>query len=292
MKITLNLQKLHRQDLSAIANHNTRAAGGHAEPISVLPGHLHFGPNTSIEFEHGPSRIETAKSLAKRKDAVIVQSFLFQLGDKTDWRNLDGTVKKTPPVNINQFCDECLAFVRSKYTSENVIRCDLHLDETTPHFTIWTTPINKAGKLAQKSFIDGARSMKQFRTAFEDQIIAAFPDLDIARGSPGGGGKPHDPIQGAWQDHIKSLREESDRLMQKIAEADRHLHEKTLSLSKQNKQIAEAGKTLMAYQEKFKTLQIEIEYLQLQVKILNDPALPEMTSQVRNDNDNMIDDPG
>ena len=292
MKITLNLQKLHRQDLLAIQNHNARTGPGHAEPDSVLPSHLHFGSNSSVKFEHGQARLEMAKNLAKRKDAVLIQSFLFQLGDKKDWRNQDGTVKKLPPVEIDRFCAECLEFVRSKYSSDNLVRCDLHQDETTPHFTVWVTPIDESGKLAQKSFIDGARSMKQFRTEFEDQIIAKFLDLNIERGSPGGGGKPHDPIQGTWQDHIKSLRDENDRLTQKIAEAEKNLHEQNMRLSKQNKQIIEAEKTLMSYQAKLKNLQIEIEYLQLQVKILDDPALPEMTSQVRNDNDNMIDDPG
>ena len=290
MKITLNLQKLHRQDLLAIQNHNARTGPGHAEPISVLPPHLRFGPNTSIEFDHGSARIEKAKSLAKRKDAVLIQSFLFQIGDKSDWRNLDGTVKKTPPADISKFATECLEFVRSKYTAENIVRYDLHLDETTPHFTIWAVPIDKAGKLAQKSFIDGARSMKQFRTGFEDQIIAKFPDMDIERGSPGGGGKPHDPTLGVWQDHIKSLRDENDRLTQKIVEAEKNLHEQTMRLSKQNKQIIESEKILAAYQAKFKTLQIEIEYLQLQVKILDDSeAAPEMAPRVSS---NMIDDPG
>ena len=290
MKITLNLQKLHRQDLLAIQNHNARTGVGHAEPDSVLPSHLHFGKNVSVEFEHGQSRLETAKSLAKRKDAVIVQSFLFQLGDKNDWRNLDGTVKKPPLVDIDRFCVECLEFVRSKYTSKNIIRYDLHLDETSPHFTVWATPIDSSGKLAQKSFIDGARSMKQFRTEFEDQIIAKFPDMNIEHGSPGSGGKPHDPTLGVWQDHIKSLRDENDLLTQKIVEAEKNLHEQTMRLSKQNEQIIEAEKILAAYQSKFKTLQIEIEYLQLQVKILDDSeATPSLAPQANN---NMIDDPG
>ena len=291
MKITLNLQKLHRQDLLSIQNHNTRKDdSGHAEPASILPMSLHFGKNVSVEFEHGQARLEMAKSLAKRKDAVIVQSFLFQIGDKKDWRNQDGTVKKIPPMDIDRFCAECLAFVRSKYTSENVIRYDLHLDETSPHLTVWATPIDKMGKLAQKSFINGSKSMKLFRTEFEDQIIAKFPDLDIERGSPGGGGKPHDPIQGTWQDHIKSLRDENDRLTQKITEAEKNLHEQNMRLSKQNKQIIEAEKILAAYQSKFKTLQIEIEYLQLQVKILDDSeATPSLAPQANN---NMIDDPG
>ena len=284
MKITLNLQKLHRQDLLAIQNHNTRTTGGHAEPASALPPNLHFGPNTSTEFEHGQSRLETAKSLAKRKDAVIVQSFLFQLGDKGDWRNPDGTVKKTPPIDIDRFCAECIEFVRSKYTSENVIRCDLHLDETSPHLTVWAVPIDSSEKLAQKSFIDGSRSMKLFRTQFEDRIIAKFPDMDIERGSPGGGGKPHVPSEGTWQDHIKSLRNENERLMQKIVETNKNLNEKTLRLSKQNKQILEAEKALASYQAKLKNLQIEIEYLQLQIKIIKDMEASEPMLSVRNDN--------
>lgn len=190
MKITMNLQKLHRQDLVAISNHNNRSDGGHAEPVSVLPKALWFGQNLSHEY---PGVIDHAMTLAKRKDAVIAQSFLFQVGNQDDWRNLDGTPKNPPPIDMDKFFKECMRFITEKYGSENIARYDLHLDESSPHLTVWVTPI-KAGKLAQKSFIDGAKSMTIFRNHWEEKILSAFrhDHVSLERGVTGGGGQPHD----------------------------------------------------------------------------------------------------
>lgn len=191
MKITMSLKKIHRQDIVAIRNHNERSDGGHAEPRSVLPEHLWLGKNTSKENQ---GVIERALGLAKRKDAVIAQSFLFQVGNQKDWRNDDGTPKKKPPIDTYKFFKECMRFIKEKYGAENVVRWDVHMDESSPHFSIWVTPI-KNGKLAQKSFIDGAPSMSIFRKDWEDKIMSAFQNdgVSLKRGVRGEGGKPHDP---------------------------------------------------------------------------------------------------
>jgi hypothetical protein len=207
MKITMNLQKLHRQDLVAIRNHNARTDGGHAEPSSVLPKHLWLGVNSSKEY---PGVIERALSLAKRKDAVIVQSFVFQAGKQSDWRNEDGTPKKPPPADVHKFFRECIKFIKEKFGSDNLARFDAHFDESSPHLSVWVTPIDTSGKLAQKSFINGAKSMTIFRREWEEKILSAFKNDDVSLevGEKGGGGKPHDPDKSTvLDDYLSSFPE-------------------------------------------------------------------------------------
>ena len=266
MKITLNLQKLHLHDIAAIKNHNTRDDGIHAEPASVLPKHLHFGENRSEESDLYQSRLDTAKSLAKRKDAVIVQSFLFQVGDKKDWRNEDGSVKLPPPIDIEAFAEECFEFTKTKYGVENILRYDLHMDESSPHLTIWAVPIDKSGKLAQKSFIDGTRSMKDFRAALESQIMARFPNVPLERGSPGGGGKKHDPGKGTWPDHIEALRAESERLARLVAD-------RTEMLESINAQIGASARALQDSARKVKDCNKEIDELHKRIKNLESMSM-------------------
>ena len=71
-------------------------------------------------------------------------------------------------------------FVAQTFGQENIVRFTLHLDEKTPHFHCVFVPINDKGRLAARSFINGASQLK----AYQDQYALAMAPFGLNRGIP------------------------------------------------------------------------------------------------------------
>lgn len=62
------------------------------------------------------------------------------------------------PENIKPWAMDNAKWLRSIFGNENIIDCQLHLDEETPHIHALVIPIDERGKLNSRAFIGGSRN--------------------------------------------------------------------------------------------------------------------------------------
>ena len=144
---------------------------------------------------------ERATKLAKRKDAVVGLSLIFQIGNQTDWRNEpepefpEGQPKGAIADPINALCRAVRAWASQEFGEENVVGIDLHTDESTPHVHLVVTPVHE-GRLQAKHWLDGPAACAKLRKRAWSAVNALVP----CQYTPGAaGGLPHDPLKAAGQ---------------------------------------------------------------------------------------------
>lgn len=143
--------------------------------------------------------VEKAKRLAKRKDAVVAISMIFQLGNQTDWREQptaahpEGLPRVALLPHMNSLCRGVREWAEKEFGADNVVSVEIHTDESTPHLHLVVTPVHDE-KLQAKHWCNGAASLAQLRHrawSVVNQHIACHY-------TPGAlGGKPHDPAMAA-----------------------------------------------------------------------------------------------
>jgi hypothetical protein len=140
-----------------------------------------FDEKDHVTFFENFARLDDAKNLAIRKDAVVGHSMVIQVGNQTDWREnptLEFPNGKPKIIDKSQFksmANEILKWAEEKYTKENIVSLELHLDESTPHFHLVTTPIDKENKLRHKSFIDSKFEMVRMRKTLHEKVNSVIP---------------------------------------------------------------------------------------------------------------------
>lgn len=197
MKYSCDVQKLKIDDLKGI--------DGYLERKDKKEHHIKnekewFDKVNHVTFYKNEEVLETAKNLAKRKDATLGFKHTFQVGNQFDWReepSEDFPSGKPKPIDREQFkaMGGAILDVAVKiYGKENIARLELHLDESSPHFHLVGTCV-KDGKLNQKEFLktplDLTRMRKQFYTEISKIMKCEYEEgntketnLEV--------GKPHD----------------------------------------------------------------------------------------------------
>lgn len=196
MKFKMDIEKHSSIAAGRIHGHNTRA-----HPTeSQLPRAAWYDPEGRIEVARfRPEQIDAARSLAKRKDAVIAIEIVVQIGNQGDWRDmptLDHPHGRPRPGMKGLMKDMALAALdaaRREFGEENVVGADLHLDESTPHVHIVITPIHE-GRLQAKHWLDGKATCAKLRRRIHEVVSARVP----CTYTPGNAGHtPHDPTRAA-----------------------------------------------------------------------------------------------
>lgn len=153
----------------------------------------------------------------KRKDAVVAVSFVVQVGNQGDWRDLpseDFPEGKPRPWDEIKGSVEALTkaakeWAINEFGEENVVGIDLHLDESSPHVHVVVTPVKvcpvkskgveisptPVPQLLAKEWLDGASRCAALRKRAWQVTNGHIPCTYV----PGGkaGGAPHDPDQAA-----------------------------------------------------------------------------------------------
>jgi len=167
---------------------------------SQLPQHAWLtkqGHHPCMEWRQ--KRLESAKALAKRKDAVIAIEFIIQIGDQTYWRE---TPTKENPYGRprSSICKDLKSLLMAsrdaavqEFGEDNLVGVDLHTDESSPHVHVVVTPV-KAGRLQAKAWLNGARMCAKLRAQMFSVVNRYLP----CEYTPGArGGAPHDPSRAA-----------------------------------------------------------------------------------------------
>jgi hypothetical protein len=196
MKLSFNVEKCNRQNIGQAKAHNTRSR----EVSSQLPKDAWFTPaghHTFVDWDD--SKLELAKSMAKRKDAVVAIKVHIQIGNQSDWRELPddenphGKPKKPRPAKLDALKAGVMLALEREFGMQNLVSVELHTDESTPHVQAVITPI-KDGKLQAKAWLDGKASLQGLRERIHANINR---HVSCSYEKGGRGGEPHDEAKAA-----------------------------------------------------------------------------------------------
>lgn len=67
---------------------------------------------------------------------------------------------------------QALDWIKERHGVENVLSAVIHRDETTPHMTVMTIPIDKNGKLNARALVGSRQQLSAMQTDFADRVGA------------------------------------------------------------------------------------------------------------------------
>ena len=131
-------------------------------------------PDIDLTRSHLNYAIEnlTAEHLNARVKARIKQLNLKKR-PRSDAVGLEDIVIKASPdfmLNLDfetreQYFSDALHFLQNRYGKENVLYCQCHLDESSPHIHVGIVPITPDGRLSAKSLFS-PKTLEQLQTDF------------------------------------------------------------------------------------------------------------------------------
>lgn len=225
---TLATMKLKKTDIGRAKGHNCREHPTESQ-IRRQAWFSHEGRHELVPWND--AKLEEAKQLAKRKDAVVAISLIVQVGNQTEWRNAptdecpEGEPVKGAKETMNRLCKGAKAWALEEFGADNIVSMELHTDESSPHVHLVVTPI-KDGKLQAKNWLDGRSRVASLR----QRACAAMQPYLPCTYTPGNGkgGKLHDPALSAGQNSpqpglldrvamVKPLQKENQELKARVA---------------------------------------------------------------------------
>ncbi len=194
------------------------------------------GHHTIVEWDD--SKIEKAKGLAKRKDAVVAIGFSIQLGAQTDWRDppTEDFPEGKPRTNkavLNKMYKGAREWAIEAFGKENLVSVEVHTDESTPHVQLVVTPIN-AGKLQAKHWLNGGGTCATLRRK-ACEVMNRYVACHYTPGNPGG--EPHNPSLSAGE---KAAPEKKSVLDRVFKNREKELEHENLLLKEQIRALEQA----------------------------------------------------
>ena len=104
-------------------------------------------------------------------------------------------------MNAVEYLNTCHNWARDKFGQENVFLISHHLDETTPHVSMYIVPIDDKGKLNCRHFLGGKEKMIELQDDFYKTLHEKFQHLE--RGERGSKAR-HQSIQ-TWYGKAERL---------------------------------------------------------------------------------------
>lgn len=214
MKFVMSIEKKNRATSGRIVGHNERLH----KTESQLPKEAWFTPEgLHIITPFRADQMKKARSLKKRKDAVLAVEVILQVGNQTEWRDFpteehpQGKPKKGSAAKMNLLIKGAKEAAIHNFGAENIVSIVLHTDESSPHIHVVFTPIHD-GKLQAKFWTGGTSRCAEFRKALHSVVEKHLP-CDYTPGEAGG--EPHDRSKAAG---AVNGPQPKPTLMQKAAE--------------------------------------------------------------------------
>lgn len=210
MKLTLAIKKHTAKSTGYCQSHNTRLDTPKSQ---IEEKEAWFGGKAASSSEWREDRLEKARALAKRKDAVVALELVVQVGNQADWRELPtpehpyGKPKKPPPIELQKMALAIGEAVKAEFGKDNLVNASIHLDESTPHMHLVVTPIHD-GKLNQKHWIGGYTAITSLRERLHERIVDGGIACEYTPGGPGG--EPHEADLGAGAPAMAKLAAQRD----------------------------------------------------------------------------------
>lgn len=142
-----------------------------ADPVRLVDNRVLVGADTSREVmtrwhERAPEKI--------RSNAVHGLEYF-----------VGGSPERMAQMGRNEqdaYFGKALDWIKAKHGADNVLSAVIHRDETTPHMTVMTIPLDAAGKLNARSFVGNRKQLSEMQTEFADKVSQ---DFGLRRGIKG-----------------------------------------------------------------------------------------------------------
>lgn len=257
MKFAFAIRKMGAADLGRARGHNCRT---HHTKSQIADQSAWFGKVAHVTLTPwNEDRATLARSLAKRKDAVVGIEIVVQVGNQTDWRDPptqdcpEGAPKKPLPASLKKLAEATKAWAEQEFGAENIVSIEAHLDESTPHFQVVATPI-RDGKLQAKHWLNGPAATAALRRRAH-QVVSREVPCEYEAGSDNGG-KPHDPGKRAGagpvpeppgmldrltgRRRLAELEAENAELREKSSQLEQVARSRAKAIARAQKEAAEA----------------------------------------------------
>lgn len=235
-------KKLKASDVGRIKGHNLRLHPTASQLKRPEAWFTSKGHHTIVPWDD--TKIERAKTLTKRKDAVQAICFSIQIGSQIDWRKSPTKAfpegapldKKDDLENLQRGAN---AIAEELFGKENIVSVELHTDESTPHVQFVVTPIFD-GKLQAKHWLNGGATCAALRRK-ACSIMNRFIECTYEPGNLGG--EPHDPGLSAGANVVSEKKSVLERL---IRNKEKELE---VDLAAANNRIRELEQALFSKQK-------------------------------------------
>lgn len=271
MKFSLAIDKMKAADVGRAAGHNCRL---HPTQSQLPQGSWFTDKGRHEVVAWRPDVIAKAKSLSKRKDAVVAISIVLQVGNQLDWREKEttdcpegkprgGQNNKQNIKTMGYLAKAAKEWAIKEFGEANVVGVDLHTDESSPHVHVVVTPVHD-GKLQAKNWLDGAARCAKLRKRAHQEVLK-YIECEYTPGQAGGA--PHDPEQAAGRIGRIARRDRA------LSERETHLNEREESLFDREAEIAEREVALYQREQNLKKRERDLEKLADQVATSTPEAL-------------------
>lgn len=236
MTFGFTFKKLKSAEVGRIKNHNLRLHRTASQLENKAAWFSPEGHETIVDWDD--SRIEAARALSTRKDAVVAVAFSIQLGAQMDWREYptEAFPEGKPKPNGKAFdliCSGAKQWAIEAFGEENLVSVELHTDESTPHVQFVVTPIFE-GKLQAKHWLNGGSTCAKLRRTACD-VMNRYIACHYVPGNSGG--EPHDPGKAAGN----TAPEEKPSMMDKLFKSrEKELHQEILALNNKVRELEQA----------------------------------------------------
>jgi hypothetical protein len=72
------------------------------------------------------------------------------------------------------YFEDALDWIKERHGKHNVLSAVVHRDETTPHMSVMTIPLDKRGKLNARSFIGNKKALSDLQTDFAEKVSEQY----------------------------------------------------------------------------------------------------------------------
>lgn len=164
MYCILRMEKIkNRQQLKSAVAHNFRTMPvPNADPEKL---ELNLSSNHSKSFVDVVSRMENnffKHNIEPRANSVQAVEFVLSASPE---------FFKSDSYNQKDWLNQNLRFFKNRFGDDNILSCNVHFDESTPHIHIIITPITKDGRLSCKDLLGGKQKLSQLQTDYAKAML-------------------------------------------------------------------------------------------------------------------------
>lgn len=175
--------KIKKEDIKGYGNHVFRKTSGkdinHSnEKIDKDRTHLNIdyvidGKTFEERYEERLGDYNGKRKI--RSDAVRMRGLILQPSSDV----FDGKTDEEAQEIMDKFTQDAFQWLDDTFTEKNVIGMSAHFDETNPHLHVAIMPMTEDGRLSQKDFFKGPKSLGLMHTKLREHMNSMGWDFDL-----------------------------------------------------------------------------------------------------------------
>lgn len=185
----LRVEKIKTQGaIASIGKHNERERETPNADYNITPENKTLVGDDSLSYLEAWQ--EKTKDLKIRSNAVLALEVVLTYSPEA---------KIQQSQNFEAWQAKNIQFLKDTFGEDNILKAELHIDETTPHIHAVIVPIDDKGKLNARAFTGGREKLRDMQTSYAEYM----QDFKLNRGIENSRAE-HIPLKkfyGAMQDN-------------------------------------------------------------------------------------------